>query len=50
MAVPRTDDRQGNDMERFITLSLVWLKIYYLELLRNCGDIQSITTREQHGS
>ena len=37
MAVTRTDDRQEKDMERFIMISLVRLKIYHHELLRNCG-------------
>ena len=50
MAVIRTDDRHKNDMERFIMISLVWLKIYHHEPLRNCGDIQSIIAREQHDS
>jgi len=40
MAVTRTDDRQENDMERFIMLSLVLLKIYHHELLRSFEDIQ----------
>jgi len=50
MAVTRTDDRKENDMELFITLSLVRLKIYHHELLRNCGGIQSIIAREQRDS